>query len=102
MTKILNAGNYVGSGPTARNGQRLADAVLREDYSTWSNLVIDVRRCPPEYLSSALYNAFWQKILAEHPEWIEEAKSIRWEFAHPFQRKTFDQLLSRFKPRQTA
>jgi hypothetical protein len=102
MTKILDARNYVGTSLPARNGQRLADVVLREDPGTWGDLVIDARGCPPEYLGSALFNAFWQTIVERQPRRMTEAKSVRWEFAHPFQQATFDLLRSRFKPRQTA
>jgi len=102
MTKIIDARNYVGTSPPARNGQRLAEVVLTEDPATWGDLVIDVRGCPPEYLGSALFNAFWQKIFEQKPDLMMEAMSVSWEFAHPFQKATFDQLRSRFKPRQTA
>jgi len=100
MTKTLDARNYVGTGLPGRNGQRLADVVLREDPATWGDLVIDVRGYPPEYLVSALFNAFWQRIFEQQPDRMTEAKSVRWEFAHPFRQTIFDLLRSRFKPRQ--
>ncbi len=102
MTKILDARNYVGAGLPARNGQRLADALLQEDPATWGDLVIDARGCPPEYLNSGLFNAFWQRIFEQQPASMPEAKLIRWEFSQPFQQTIFDQLRSRFKSRQTV
>ncbi len=102
MTKMIDARNYVGTGLPERNGQCLADVVLQEDPATWGDLVIDARGCPPEYLVSALFNAFWQRIFEQQPDRLTESKSIPWEFAHPFQQATFDLLRSRFKPRQTA
>jgi hypothetical protein len=102
MATILDARNHVGTDLPASNGQRLADVVLREDPAKWGDLVIDARACPPEYLVSALFNAFWQRIFEQQPERLTEAKAVRWEFAQPFQLAIFDALRSRFKPRQTA
>ena len=102
MTQILHARDFVGSGSPASNGERLADALLLQDPATWDDIVIDARDCPPEYLGSALFNAFWQRVSELQPKLLKAAKSVRWEFAHPFQRATFDLLKSKFKPRQTA
>jgi hypothetical protein len=102
MTKIIDARNYIGNGLPARNGQRLADELLKDDPATWGDLVIDTRGCPPEYLGSALFNAFWRRILEQQPGRMTEAKSVRWEFSHSFQRATFDKLWSRFKSHQPA
>jgi hypothetical protein len=102
MAKILDARNYVGVGLPATNGQRLADEVLRQDPATWGDLVIDARGCPPEYLNSALFNAFWQRLLENQPNCLTEAKAICWEFAHSFQQTIIDGLRARFKPRQPA
>jgi hypothetical protein len=102
MTKILDARNYIGTGRPAGNGQCVADVVLAEDPAIWGDLIIDARGCPPEYLGSALFNAFWQSIFERQPGRLTEAKSVRWEFAQPFQHVIFDLLRSRFKPRQPA
>jgi len=102
MATILDARNYVGTGLPATNGQRLADEVPRQDAATWGDLVIDARGCPPEYLNSALFNAFWQRLFENQPSRMTEAKSIRWEFAHSFQKTIIDFLRERFKPRQPA
>ncbi len=102
MTKVLHARNFVGSGSPASNGVRLADALLEQDPAVWNDVVIDARDCPPEYLGSALFNAFWQRVSERQPQLLSAAKSLRWEFAHPFQWTTYDLLRSRIKPRQTA
>jgi len=102
MATILDARNYVGVGLPTTNGQRLADEVLRQEPATWGDLVIDARGCPPEYLNSALFNAFWQRLFENQPSRMSEAISIRWEFAHSFQQAIFDVLRGRFKPRQPA
>ncbi|MGH7170482.1 MAG: hypothetical protein ACRELG_09425 [Gemmataceae bacterium] len=102
MTKILHARNFIGSGSPASNGERLADTLLEQDPAAWDDVVIDARDCPPEYLGSALFNALWQRVSERQPKLLSAAKLIRWEFAHPFQKTTFDLLRSRFKPRQTA
>jgi hypothetical protein len=102
VAKILDARNYIGVGLPAMNGQRLADEVLRQDPATWGDLVIDARGCPPEYLNSAIFNAFWQRLVENQPSRLTEAKSIRWEFDHSFQRTIIDFLRERFRPRQPA
>jgi hypothetical protein len=102
MARVIQARNFIGSGSPASNGERLADVLLEQDSAGWDDVVIDARECPPEYLGSALFHAFWQRISERQPNLQAAAKSIRWEFAHPFQRTTFELLRSRFKPRQTA
>jgi hypothetical protein len=102
MTTILQARSFVGSGSPASNGKLLADALLREDPTAWHDLVIDARDCPPEYLGSALFDAFWQRVFERQPDLLAAAKLVRWEFAHPFQQTIFDLLRARFQPRQTA
>jgi hypothetical protein len=47
--------------------QRLADAILEQDPGTWGDLVIDARGCSPEYLGSALFNTFWQRVSEPQP-----------------------------------
>ena len=102
MSTILDARNYVGAGEAAANGARLAEDVLQLDHSTWTDLVIDARGCPPEYLISAFFNAFWQRIAEKRPKQLNKAKAIPWEFSHDFQRVAYDYLRQNFKPRVPA
>ena len=102
MAKILDARNYIGTGLPAKNGQRLADEVLRHDPATWGDLVIEARGCPPEYLNLALFYAFWQRLFENQPSHLAEGKSIPWEFTHPFQQTIIEGLRARFQPRQPA
>jgi hypothetical protein len=102
MSTILDARNYVGAGSPAENGAHLAEDVLRRDPSTWTDLVIDARGCPPEYLNSAFFNAFWQRIAEKRPKQLNKAKAIPWEFTHDFQRVAYDYVRKNFKLRVTA
>ena len=102
MAKIIDARNYVGVGDPTKNGQRLADEVLRHDPATWGDLVIDARGCPPEYLNTSLFYAFWQRLFEIQPSRLTEGKAIRWEFAYPFQETILNGLRTRFTPRQPA
>ena len=92
----------LGAGSPAANGARLAEDVLQRDPSTWTDLVIDARGCPPEYLNSAFFNAVWQKIAEKRSKQLNKAKAIRWEFTHDFQRIAYDYLRENFKPRVPA
>lgn len=102
MATILDARKYVGAGLPATNGAGLAGEVLKTANVPWSDLVIDARSCPPDYLNSAFFNAFWQHLYEAQPQRLEEAKAIRWEFTHPFQKASFDFLRAHFKPRNPA
>src|ERR1700687_4975861 len=99
---IVNARNFVGAGLPSENGVSLAEAIIGMKGSPWSELTIDARNCPPDFLNSALFNSFWQRLYEEKPSHFDDAKKIRWEFGYDFQRKNYESLLSKFKPREPA
>lgn len=102
MPKIIDARFYVGAGRPESNGARLAEIVMQLGDIPWIDLVIDARGCPADFLNSALFNAFWQKLYEAQPQRLEEAKGICWEFMYPFQKANFEFLRAHFQPHEPA
>ncbi|MCI0420805.1 MAG: hypothetical protein L0312_16520 [Acidobacteria bacterium] len=93
----VNAREIIGTRFPPEEGEKLADALMRE-HDDWSCLIVDLRRCPPSLLISAFFNAFLQKVYEERPDLLRAAREIEWQLAYPFQTDNVKTWVADFKP----
>lgn len=99
MVNRIIALERIGCGFPPDEGQHLAEYLIdQDDHVDWSDLTIDLRKCPAGLLISAFFNSFLQHVFEELPERFDAAKKIRWEADFGFQQENIKQWIDSFNP----
>jgi len=95
---MVNGNKLVGTGFPTDEGKNLASHLLDQQDLDWSDLVIDLSKCPSSLLISAFFNAFWQEFADENGALLDDARKIRWQLAFSFQKNNVELWAKEFRP----
>ncbi|WP_372717335.1 hypothetical protein [Novipirellula sp.] len=101
MNNELSAIDFVQTAFPPTEGERLADALLKDDLLT-DGLVISLDGCSPALLISAFFNGFLQRVYEQDRAKFESAKRIEWKAEFDFQNANIRKWVNKFEPRELS
>ena len=89
----------IADGPPAREGARLAEALLAKEGADWSDLTVDFRGMPIELLGISFFYGFLQRIADTRPEILDRARKVKWILSYSGLDEIVAAYMTMFQPR---
>ncbi len=79
-------------------GKALADKLLSDAGTDWSDVEVDLIDNPSSALISSFFNGFLQGVVEDNPSLLPQARRVKWRLRFDFQKENVARWMKDFKP----